>query len=63
MLYENDYCCADCYTCQCHLIERVRADERVMAAQRVTFAAWEFNADWSVPLPRDIAVRAAGSEV
>jgi hypothetical protein len=28
MLYENDYCCADCYTCQCHLIERVRKDER-----------------------------------
>ena len=28
MLYDNDYCCADCYTCQCHLIERVRKDER-----------------------------------
>jgi hypothetical protein len=28
MLYDNDYCCEDCYTCQCHLIERVRVDER-----------------------------------
>jgi len=54
---QRDYCDA------CELIAKVRADEREQAAQRVTHAAWEFHADWSVPMPRDIAVRAAGSEV